>query len=208
MGASETKEKILQCTIQLINELGGDFDKVTIRMIAERAGVGVGLTNHYFKSKELLFSECVDTAFGDLLALFNVPGAEDKNPIELTKETALSVLEFFLKNESLATVALVNDCCQPSAENYTTRIVDSFAYCLVDKHQLADITSNTMMNEKMKTQFREHIISEQRMKAFMITATLKEAFLRRALLRETIGVDIMNEEQRVDYIEETIGMLM
>lgn len=208
MGAEETREKILECTVQLIKERGGDFDNVTIRTIAAKAGVGVGLTNHYFKSKEQLLTECVDTVFKDVFALFTIPGADEMSSIELTKKASSKVLNFFLENEALARVALVSDCCKPQTENYSNRIVNAFAYCLVDKRQLSDVMSNSMMNEKMKMQFREHIISEQRLKAFMITATLKEAFLRRSLLKETIGFDIRDEEQREDYLEETIGMIM
>ncbi len=66
MSAKETKEKILKCTTELILERGGDISNVTIRTIAARAGIGVGLTNHYFSSKEQLIEECIASVFSEL----------------------------------------------------------------------------------------------------------------------------------------------
>jgi AcrR family transcriptional regulator len=37
----------------------GDIKKITIRRIAEEAGVGVGLINHYFETKDNLIEVCV-----------------------------------------------------------------------------------------------------------------------------------------------------
>ena len=41
----EIKDKIMDVTIDLIKEADGNVDKITIREIAKRAGIGVGLIN-------------------------------------------------------------------------------------------------------------------------------------------------------------------
>ena len=69
MSAKETKDRIIKCTTDLILERDGDIDNVTIRMIAARAGIGVGLANHYFQSKEQLVSECIDRVFSELFEM-------------------------------------------------------------------------------------------------------------------------------------------
>lgn len=217
MGAEETRTRILNCTIDLIKELDGEIDNVTIRTIAARAGVGVGLTNHYFKSKELLLAECVETAFRDLFEAFmrttpsdprDILAAEEEGPMGAAKCAARNVLQFFLTHEALARVAFMTETCDPRLQNYTTRLVNSFAFCMVDRKKLEDMLGNDRMTDKMKQQFREHVISEQRIKAFMLTATLKEAFLRRELLIDTIGVDIRDPEQRDEYVDQMVELLM
>ena len=58
MKKDETKELILRETIQLIREKDGDLSKVTARLIAERAGVSLGLINYHFSNKDNLILEC------------------------------------------------------------------------------------------------------------------------------------------------------
>ena len=55
MKSERTKEKIIQETIMLIKASNGDTESITIRKIAQNAGVGVGLINHYLHS-HLIYS--------------------------------------------------------------------------------------------------------------------------------------------------------
>lgn len=217
MSAEETRNRILNCTVELIKERNGDISNVTIRTIADKAGIGVGLTNHYFKSKELLIEECVNTAFKDLFSSFMTAPSEDPDtlleheaagPMEAAKRAARNVMHFMLNNEALARVAFLQNTASPDISDYTTRLTNSFAYCMVDRHKLEEMLSNDRMTDKMKQQFREHFVSEQRIKAFMITSTLKEAFLRKEYLVATIGVDLDDSEQCDEYVDELVEMLM
>lgn len=211
MSATETCEKIINTTMELIKERKGDISNVTIRMIADRAGIGVGLTNHYFKSKELLVGECVDSVFKDLFTAFmgeDVLAGEVMTPVEQTKRAAKKVMHFLLDNEAVARVAMVSDVGHPGTEDYTTRLINSFAYCMADRKQLDEMLSNDRMSDRMKHQFKEHFISEQRIKAFMLTSSLKEAFIRKNHLFLTIGVDLNNPEKCDEYVDELVEMLM
>lgn len=53
--AEETKQKIYEAAIELIERKG--FDTITIQDINEEAGVSVGTFYHYYKSKEDVFFE-------------------------------------------------------------------------------------------------------------------------------------------------------
>lgn len=198
--------------MELIKERGGDIDNVTIRMIADRAGIGVGLTNHYFKSKDLLITECVDSVFKDIFATFvnvnMVATSEGLTPIEIAKKAAASLMEFFFENKEVAKVALLRDAHRPEENDYTSRLINSFAYCMVDRRKLEAMLANDRMTEKMKLQFREHFVGEQRIKAFMLVSSIEEAFLRSESLQSTIGIDISDGEQRAEYLDELVEMLM
>jgi AcrR family transcriptional regulator len=54
----DPKGRILQATINLLNETP-DPDTITVRDIAGRAEVGVGLINYHFGSKEALLDEAI-----------------------------------------------------------------------------------------------------------------------------------------------------
>jgi len=208
MAAEDTRARILDCTVELIKERGGDISNVTIRTIADRAGVGVGLTNHYFKSKELLIKECVQTAFKDIAGIFIVLDGDNANPIEMTKAAAKRVMDFYFENEQLARVSILMDAQNPGSQDCTVRIVSGFAYGMVDRPKLEAMLTNDKISDSMKQQFREHFINEQRIKAFMLVTTLNDAFIRRDSLKESIGVDICNKEQRDEFVEELVEMLM
>ena len=209
MGAVETKEKIIATTSDLIRERNGDTENVTIRMIANRAGIGVGLTNHYFKSKELLLNECINSVMKGLFEERQDTQTEGRvTPIEAAKREAHRVMRFFMDNEPFARAALSGKITSDNGENYLVRLTNHFAYCMADKKQLDDMLNNDRISEKMKQQFTEHFIGEQRRKAFMITNSLREAFLIRDMLPQIIGIDIGDEEQCEEYIDEMIEMLM
>ncbi|MBP5331919.1 MAG: helix-turn-helix transcriptional regulator [Lachnospiraceae bacterium] len=314
MSAKETKEKILKCTTELILERGGDISNVTIRTIAARAGIGVGLTNHYFESKEQLVEECIESVFAELFEMLtgedrngagqdsldepgasqdrlaegkqdspsasqgalpegkrmcevSVPSAsvpedidvdnellsgllgddpgaldpeldnelinglyvsdenegrpeendnqtvntfeinEDSRSDEATRRIAGLVLDFLIRNEAIAKAALVRDAQNPLNTDYTARLTDAFAYAMVDKKKLDEIENNDRMTDRMKEQFKEHIINDQKLKAFMIMSSVKEALIRREVLKTSMDIDLQDDEQRGRYVDSLMELL-
>ena len=63
----EIKEQIINAAIDLIKETNGSIDKITIRQIAKRAGVGVGLINYHFQSNQWGNSS-IKTEHGEIIA--------------------------------------------------------------------------------------------------------------------------------------------
>ena len=56
--AQEPRERILAAAAALLDETS-DPQRITVRQIAERAGVGIGLINYHFQSKDNLLNEVV-----------------------------------------------------------------------------------------------------------------------------------------------------
>ncbi len=46
----DARERIIEVTLNLLNEVD-DIEEITVRKIAERANVGVGLINYHFKQR-------------------------------------------------------------------------------------------------------------------------------------------------------------
>ena len=55
----KVKNRMIEVTTELIEQHNGNIKGITARMIATKAGVGLGLINYHFGSKEKLITECV-----------------------------------------------------------------------------------------------------------------------------------------------------
>lgn len=61
----EAIARIRRATAEILDD-GGDAEKITVRQIAERAGVGVGLINYHFGSKNALLGEVIGQRMGEM----------------------------------------------------------------------------------------------------------------------------------------------
>ncbi len=182
MKSDISKEKIIQHTICLIQESDGMMESITIRKIAERADVGVGLINHYFGSKENLIEICVQTIISGVISAFRPAMSENGDSIEITKNVAKQVMDFLMDNQQISKVSILGDLKHPKVMDNTMKTVLGFAARLSG----------------------EQITQEQKVKAFMITAVLQEAFLRKDCLKDSLGIDFYDKEQRDHFINEII----
>jgi AcrR family transcriptional regulator len=75
----DLRQKLIETTQALLNE-ADDIEKITVRLIAEKAGVGMGLINYHFKSKDNLMS----LAIGDIMvqAISEFSESDDYSKIE------------------------------------------------------------------------------------------------------------------------------
>ncbi len=179
MKSEKTKENILLQTIGLIQETGGDIESITIRGIAARAGVGVGLINHYFGSKEHLVEACVQTIISEVIRSFRPELTDDTSPAALTKCVARQVMDVLMDNRQLSRLSILGDMNRPQSLDNTMKTVAGFAGHL----------SGGEPNGKHK------------LEAFMITSVLQGAFLRKDLLGESFGIDFYDKRQRDEFID-------
>ena len=74
----DSRENIIKVTTILVNE-SADIESITVRQIAERAGVAVGAINYYFGSKDSLLSLVV----GNILAKQATAFLHDNSEIDI-----------------------------------------------------------------------------------------------------------------------------
>lgn len=182
MKSDKTREKIIQQTISLIQESDGISEKITIRKIAGKAGIGVGLVNHYFDSKDNLIEICVQRIISEVIRAFRPDLRESKDPIEITKSVAKQVMDFLMGNQQVSKVSILSDLKQPKLMDNTMKTVLGFGAHL----------SGGQITEKHK------------INAFMITSVLQEAFLRKDCLKDSFGIDFYDKEQRDLFIDNII----
>ena len=176
--AEQTQEAILAATEALILESGGDADHVTIRQIAARAGVSVGLINHYYASKELLLEACVQQMIGGVIGAFQPDLSAVANKAERLGRVAGQVAEFLAEHPQISRISILGDLQRPNAADNTMASVRGFSYTIAGGTQDA----------------------EAKLRAFCLTAILQVAFLRKESMLETVGLDFNDKQQRDAFL--------
>lgn len=182
MKAELTKEKIIENTIKLIREYEGDTEKITVRKIAEHAGVGVGLVNHYFGQKDTLIEICVQRIISNVIHSFRPENIKSNNPVERTKHIARQVMDFLMENRQISKVSILNDLYSPQPMDNTMRTVAGFERGLSGEEP------------------RE----EARLEAFLITVIMQAAFLRKDVFKESMGIDFYCKKDRDAFLGDII----
>lgn len=85
-----TKEHILHVTLELIKNEG--FDGVTVRKIANRADVNIGLINYYFGSKEKLLNASIQLLIRSLREIFMILDDQSLPPKNRLKQFLVKYL--------------------------------------------------------------------------------------------------------------------
>lgn len=187
MKSEVTKELIMEQTIHLINEMNGELEEITIRKIAQRANIGVGLIHHYFYSKDHLIEMCVQRIIHNVVHSFQVEGFEVLEPLYRTKLVAIQVVKFLMENQSISRISILGDMKEPKEKDNTVGTAIGLAYCMA--------SDGGSYSSYLK-------------KAFLLVSILQVSFLRKNMLQHEIGVDFYEESQRNEYINSIVEMVM
>lgn len=88
--AAETREAILAAACEVIAEIG--FEKIRMRMVAERAGVSTAALHYHFDTRENLFAEALRYSFDYTGAdVYQVTGGEDTATARLARIISASL---------------------------------------------------------------------------------------------------------------------
>lgn len=184
--SEQTIEHILCATEALIVESGGDVERVTIRQIAERAGVSVGLVIYYFNSKTRLIEACVQRMIGGVVRSFVPELPQEAGRAEKLGAVAAQVASYLDQHPQISRISILGDFATPSAQDNTINTARGFC----------------------KTATGEIDDPDALIRSFCLTAVLQSAFLRRDVLKDSIGVDWQDEEQRRMFFQRVSGWLL
>jgi len=193
MKKDNSKELLIEATINLINEYNGNVSKVTIREIATRSGVAVGLINYLFGNKDNLITICVQKIILNVVATFtpnlNIDSSLDNNSKAKYKlsATAKQVFEFLFNNKSIARISILNDYKDYSDNSNSSMTTKGFI------RVLNDLEVDELEKEKI---------------AFYLTSTMQVAFIRSLSNSNYLGYDFTNKESRDKFIDDLIDKLL
>lgn len=193
MNTKNCKEELIEITTNLINENHGDVDKVTIRDIAQRSGVSVGLINYHFGNKDNLISICVDRIISRVVQSFkpNLEIGKDINPFKAGKlrliNAASQVFDFFFKYPSISRISIISDHTYLTNKTNTYFSIEGFS----------NIIGNAIEDKNKK-----ELIS------FSLTSSMQVTFLKALEDRIFLDYDFSKQEDRHRYIKDLVNQLM
>lgn len=124
--AVSIKTKIKSVTKELIGTSSGDPSLITMRMIAEKADIAVGLINYHFQSKDKLLEQCVQEMIGEIVTSFRPVIKKGSTPEERLIATATQVMDFLMENEALSRISILSDMVSPNREDNSTKTMFGF----------------------------------------------------------------------------------
>ena len=187
MKSEVTKELIIEKTIDLINELEGRVEEITIRKIAKRANIGVGLIHHYFFSKENLIEICIQQIINKVVDSFHLEGFEQLEPLARTKLVTKQVVGFLMENQSISKMSILDYMKNPKDKDNTIGTVIGLAYCM------------SPTKEAYATYLK---------KAFYLVSILQVSFLRKDMLQQSVGINYYDNQKRDMFLEELVEVIM
>jgi AcrR family transcriptional regulator len=189
MKKNNVKEKIVDATIALIGK-SASIESVTIRDIAAKAGVGVGLINYHFQTKENLINQCVQKIIGNVISRFDgMYQGLTMAPLDKLRFLTKATCTFLAQNQGISRISILSDLFAGNASDNTSQTIE--AYLPVIKEIWGDSKSE------------EEIF----LSTHILIATLQSAFLRRNVFMQSTKIDFYDTEQRerlIDIIIDTI----
>ncbi len=182
----EIKERIIRATLEVMQESGGEVAQITTREIAQKAGVGNGLINYHFKTKENLITICVQRVIEDVVMGFE-PGTGSGKPLrEHVIDTTCLVFEFLFAKPTISRISILGDFHAPSENNNTIKSQKSVQHILGNRMEEAD----------------------QKFFSFLLVAAMQSAFLNQSISKASFGMDLATPESRRAFLTRVVTMLL
>lgn len=181
---ANVKNHIIEVTTKLIEKHNGSIKDITARMIAATAGVGLGLINYHFGSKEKLITECVQRIIGKVVTEFQMTEQYETDKERLTN-CATYVFNFLFEHSAISRVSILGDL-----QNYTENC-------------------NSVLTQRgFSLSLKSDISNEDKsMFVFILTAAMQIAFLGSETIKQLLGYDFTKTEDRAAYIGKLVDFL-
>ena len=183
--SESSKDQLIDATIALIQQSNGNIDEITIRAIAEKANVGVGLVNYHFQSKENLITICVQKMIEQTVSSFVPEKIENQSDKERMAAWAIQVFDFLFANHAISRISILGDL---------------FHY---------EIDSNSVKTQRglMQAINADMTEADKRMLSFILTSVMQTAFLSSETSLEWLGFDFALQKDRHEYIRKLVSIL-
>lgn len=192
MGDNEkSKNHIIEVTTELLKEYNGDTKRITSRLIAERAGIGLGSINYFFGSKEKLITECIQKTINKMLVGFTPEITDFTKADGLSDKARLiswasQTFDFLFENQAIAGRSILSDMQNYSADSNSVYTQRGFAFAIRSK-------------QKEET---------KRLLVFLLVSAMQVAFLAKDITKEILGYDLYSKPERDLFISDTVTVLL
>lgn len=187
MGAKDldARSRIMKAAMEILDE-EQEISRITVRRIAEKADVGIGLINYHFQSKEKLLYEAVNVTMTQMAEEFrSLDKTNEMEPVEFLKYMLKKLSDFALKYKNLTQI--------------------SVSYALLQ----GDMEAEMYLLPALRALYRKSKDeSELRLLAFTLIKTMQAMYIRAEAFLKYSGIDVLDEEQRNEYIDLLIANII
>ena len=181
----DARQTLIDITKALLEEQN-DVESITVRLIAERAGVGTGLINYHFKSKDNLLSIAIGDVMAEAIRSFTSTGMNaELDPVAKLKRLLNELFLIICRNKKLMRFILSQEIMEG---NLKTALY------------LIPLLKEIFGAQKDDMELR--IIALQIIHPIQVTGLNSDAF------HMFSGIDLYNEEQRGTFIDMLINNLV
>lgn len=177
----DARERILKAAMELLDK-EKDAGKITVRLIAEKAGVGIGLINYHFRSKEKLLNEAVGTTMAGMAEELKKLGSGAGSPVDKLKQMLKQLSDFAIR--------------------YQKHMRISIEYEILQGDMQVPVYILPVLREIYG---REKDERELRLIAFTIITGMQVMYMKTEAFYKYSGIDITNEKQRSEAIDIMIS---
>jgi AcrR family transcriptional regulator len=97
----DARSRIIHATKEILDE-AEDIEKITVRQVAQRANVGVGLINYHFQSKDNLLSIAIGDTMAQMVGSFiEADNHPELPPVEKLKALLKELIRYSVNYEKL-----------------------------------------------------------------------------------------------------------
>ncbi len=181
----EAKERILVAAMQILSQEDSDPERITVRQIAARAGVGVGLINYHFQNKDNLVKQAIDRMNGEIADQWQRSlDASIADPVERLKAMLKINASVGAGHARLARLSIQYELLR------------------------GDLEVPVVILPVLREIFgREKGEQEIRVLAFILVTGLQVMLIREHAFRKYSGINIFDPEQREHWIDTIVDDL-
>lgn len=184
------KQRIVEACILVMRE-EGDAASVSIRKIAKKAGIGVGLINYHFQSKQNLIGQCVRIFIGKAIAQWGeIAPRQKKKPEEHLVGMLSAAAQFLADYPKISRISILQDMQHPADDDNTGQTVAGIMPVLCE------------MNARCRP---PQILKRE---AYLALFSIQAAFLRAGPLAAETGFDFYDPKQRRQLVCSIVDRLV
>ena len=187
----DSKQAILEAATQLICEKGEQLSAITVRDICRRAGVGLGLVNYYFGSKDTLIDLCVEKIINGIVANFAVirEKTDAMPPLEKLLFLGDMTFTFLFEHEAVSRISVLSDLTHPREDDNTHRTFAAYLPLVA----------------ACRPEWSDKKIRET---TFYLITLMQQSFLRHRQIGPLLGIDFSDAAQRSAYHKKIVAQLL
>jgi AcrR family transcriptional regulator len=189
MGENDAKERLIDVTIKMICQ-GKKPSEITVKDITEKSELGNGMVNYHFQSKDNLIRlavkkvmTCATKLLGEKMKV-----KENESPIERLTIILKEVVNFIATNSEISKIAVLDDLENNQGNAHLLSSEESYNKCLKE-----------LYGDNMHKLW---------IKNYLIAGYVNYIFLKSENIKNEMGFDFYNKEDREKAIENLVNELV